>query len=95
MVWHSYHHAQIEEKQSQKRTFKLKVQLPVFKKNLAKQLILVAKGILKLGDSQTKTLGGQIITYIRVRVSDVSRRLAHEANSGEVTLLALDLLILL
>jgi hypothetical protein len=41
-----------------KGTFKLKIQLPVFTKNLAKQLILIIKGILKLNDSKRKTLGG-------------------------------------
>jgi hypothetical protein len=61
-------------------------------KNVAKQLVLVAKGNLKLNDSK-KTIGGSIITYIRVR--DVSRRLAHKAKAGEVAWLALDLLILL
>jgi hypothetical protein len=39
-------------------TFKLKIQLFVFMKNLAKQLVLIAKGILKLDDSKEKTLGG-------------------------------------
>jgi hypothetical protein len=73
--------------------FKLKIQLFVFTKNLVKQLVLIAKGILKLEDSQRKTLGGWIITYIRVR--DVSRRLAHKANAGEVVCLALGFLILL
>jgi hypothetical protein len=37
-------------------TFKLKIQLFVFMKNLAKQLVLITKGILKLDDSQGKTL---------------------------------------
>jgi hypothetical protein len=64
-------------------------------KNLTKQLVLIAKGILKLDDSQRNTLGGWIITYIRIRVRDVSWRLAHEAKADEVTLLALGLLILL
>jgi hypothetical protein len=41
-----------------KRTFKFKIQLLVLTKKIAKQLVLVAKGILKLGDSQRKTLGG-------------------------------------
>jgi hypothetical protein len=41
-----------------KSTFKLKIQLLVLTKNLAKQLVLVAKGILNLNDSQRKTLGG-------------------------------------
>jgi hypothetical protein len=41
-----------------KNTFKLKIQLLVLMKNLAKQLILIAKGILKLSDSQRKTLRG-------------------------------------
>jgi hypothetical protein len=58
MVWHSYHHVWIEEKQFQKSTFKLKIKLLVLTKNLAKQLILIAKGTLKLGDSQRKTLRG-------------------------------------
>jgi hypothetical protein len=42
---------------SEKGTFKLKIQLLVFMKNLAKQLVLVAKGILKLSDSQGNTIG--------------------------------------
>jgi hypothetical protein len=50
---------------------------------------LVAKGILKLGDSQENTLGRYIITYIRV--GDVPQRLAHEAKVGEVTFLGLGL----
>jgi hypothetical protein len=41
-----------------KRTLKLKVQPFVLMKNLAKQLVLVAKCILKLDDSRRKTLGG-------------------------------------
>jgi hypothetical protein len=41
-----------------KSTFKLKIQLFVFVKNLTKQLVLIAKGILKLDDSKGKTLGG-------------------------------------
>jgi hypothetical protein len=64
-------------------------------KDLAKQLVLIPKGILKLDESQRKTLEGWIITYIGVRVKDVSRRLAHEAKVGEVACLALVLLILL
>jgi hypothetical protein len=35
-----------------KGTFKLKIQLFVFVKNLAKQLVLIAKGILKLDNSK-------------------------------------------
>jgi hypothetical protein len=38
-------------------TLKLKIQLFVFTKNLVKQLVLIAKGILKLDDSQRKTIG--------------------------------------
>jgi hypothetical protein len=78
-------------------TFKLKIQLFVFTKNLAKQLVLIAKGILKLDDSQRKTIGGWIITYIRVGVGvkDLSSRLAHEAKAGEIVCLAFGLLILL
>jgi hypothetical protein len=75
-------------------TFKLKIQLFVFMKNLAKQFVLIVKSILKLDDSQRKTLEGWIITYIRVWVGDVSRRLAHKAMVGEVVCLALGLLIL-
>jgi hypothetical protein len=76
-------------------TFKLKIQLFVFTKKHAKQFVLIPKGILKLDDSQRKTLGGWIITYIRVRVGDVSWRLAHEAKASEVACLAFGLLILL
>jgi hypothetical protein len=57
MVCHSYHHAWIKEKQFRKRILQLKIQLFVFMKNLAKQLVLVAQSILKLSDSQIKTLG--------------------------------------
>jgi hypothetical protein len=41
-----------------KRIFHLKIQLLVLAKNLAKQLVLVAKSILKLNDSQRNTIGG-------------------------------------
>jgi hypothetical protein len=37
-------------------TFQLKIQLFILTKILAKQLVLVAKGILKLNDSKGKTL---------------------------------------
>jgi hypothetical protein len=56
-------------------------------KNLAKQLVFVANGIPKLSNSQRKILRGWIITYIEVRVRDVSRRLTHEAKTGEVVFL--------
>jgi hypothetical protein len=39
-------------------TFQLKIQLFILMKNLTKQLILVAKGILKLDDSKGETLEG-------------------------------------
>jgi hypothetical protein len=39
-------------------TFKLKIQLFIFMKNLAKQLVLIANVILKLDDSKEKSLGG-------------------------------------
>jgi hypothetical protein len=78
-----------------KRTLKLKIQPFVLTKNLAKQFVLVAKCILKLADSRRKTLGRWIITYIRVRVGDVPRRLAHEAKAGKVARLVLGPLILL
>jgi hypothetical protein len=64
-------------------------------KNLVKQLVLIEKDILKFNDSQRKTLEGWIITYIRVGIRDVSRRLAHEVKSSEVACLVLGLLILL
>jgi hypothetical protein len=41
-----------------KRILKLKIQLFVLMKNLVKQLVLVAQSILKLNESQRKTLGG-------------------------------------
>jgi hypothetical protein len=78
-----------------KRILKLKIQLLVLAKNLTKQLILVAKSIFKFSDSQRKTLGRWVITYIGVGVRDVPRRLAHEAKADEVTHLALGPLILL
>jgi hypothetical protein len=43
---------------SEKGTFMFKIKLLVLMKNIAKQLVLVAKGILKLGNSQENTLGG-------------------------------------
>jgi hypothetical protein len=78
-----------------KRTLKLKIQLLVLKKDFTKQLVLVAKSIFKFRDSQRKTLGRWVITYIGVGVSDVPWRLAHEAKAGEVACLALGPLILL
>jgi multisubunit Na+/H+ antiporter MnhE subunit len=41
-----------------KATLKFKIKLLVLTKDLTKQVVLVAKGILKLGDSQRKTLRG-------------------------------------
>jgi hypothetical protein len=76
-----------------RRTFKLKIQLFVFTKNFVKQLVLIAKNILKLDDSKGNTLGGWIITYIRVR--DMSWRFAYETKVGEVISFALGLLIFL
>jgi hypothetical protein len=40
-------------------TFKLKIQLFVFTKNLAKQFVLIGKGILKLDDSQKRLSGDE------------------------------------
>jgi hypothetical protein len=80
---------------SEKRTLKLKIQLLIFTEDLTKQLVLFAKSNFKFNDSQRKTLGGWVITYIEVGVGDVSRRLAHEAKAGEVACLALGSLILL
>jgi hypothetical protein len=53
-------------------TFKFKIQFLVLTKNLVKHFVLIAQGILKLDDYQGKTLGGYIITYIRVRDRDMS-----------------------
>jgi hypothetical protein len=55
-----------------KRIFKLKIQLFVFMKNLAKQLVLVAESIFKFSDSERKILGD-----FKFRVRDVSQRFAH------------------
>jgi hypothetical protein len=95
MAWHSYHRAWIEGKQFQKKHFQAQHLTFCFYEKSWKQLILIPKCILKLDDSKGKTLGGWIITYIRVRVRDVSWRLAHEAKAGEVVCLVLGLLILL
>jgi hypothetical protein len=78
-----------------KGTLKLKIQLFVLIKNLEKQLVLIAKGILKFGDSQRKTLGRWVITYIEVGVGDVTWWLAHEAKVNKIVCLALGPLILL
>jgi hypothetical protein len=58
MICHSYHRAQIKEKQFQKKHFSAQDLTFYSHENLAKQLVLVAKGILKLDDSQRKTLRG-------------------------------------
>jgi hypothetical protein len=58
MVWHSYHRAQIKEKQFQKKNFQAQNLNFCSHENLAKQFILIAQSTLKLSDSQRKTLGG-------------------------------------
>jgi hypothetical protein len=60
VTWFGTHIIMHRSKRSnfRKRTFKFKIKLLVRMKNLAKQLVLVAKGILKLNDSQIKTIGG-------------------------------------
>jgi hypothetical protein len=77
-----------------KRVFQLKIQIFVLTKNSVKQLVLVAQNNLKLGNSQGKTLEGYIITYIGVGVGGVPWRFVHKAQTGEVFLVALDLVIL-
>jgi hypothetical protein len=59
ITWLGTHIIMHESKSSNFRrsTLKLKIQLFVFTKNLAKQFVLIANGILKLNDSQRKTLG--------------------------------------
>jgi hypothetical protein len=64
-------------------------------KTLPSNLSWLQRAFFKFGDSQRKTLGGWIITYIRVRLRDVPWRLAHEAKAGEVARLALGPLIIL
>jgi hypothetical protein len=97
MTWFGTHIIVRGSKRSnlRKRTPKLKIQLLVLTKDFTKQLVLVAKSNFKFDDSQGKTLGGWIITYIGVRVGDVSWSFAHEAKAGEVTHHALGPLILL
>jgi hypothetical protein len=97
ITWFGTHIIRRGSKKSNFRssTFQLKIQLFILTKNLAKQLVLFAKGVFKLDDSQGKTLGGWIITYIRVGVEDVSRSFAHEIKAGEVACLVLGPLILL
>jgi hypothetical protein len=58
ITWLGTHIIVRESKKSnlRKSTFKLKIQPFVFMKNPAKQLVLIAKGILKLDDSKEKTL---------------------------------------
>jgi hypothetical protein len=95
MAWHSYHHAWIKEKQSQKKNSQAQDSTFYSHENLAKQLVLIAKGILKFGDLQRKTLGRWVFTYIRVGVEDVPWQHAHEAKAGEVACLVLGPLVLL
>jgi hypothetical protein len=60
ITWFGTHIIMHRSKRSNFRrsTFQLKIQLFILTKNLAKQLVLVAKSIFKLDDSQGKTLGG-------------------------------------
>jgi hypothetical protein len=60
ITWFGTHIIVRESKRGNFRgsTFQLKIQLFILMKNLAKQLVLVVKGIFKLDDSQGKTLGG-------------------------------------
>jgi hypothetical protein len=94
MVWHSYHRAWIEEKQFQKKHFQAQDSTSCFDEKPCKAICLGCKG-----HSQARRLSKKdsryIITYIGVKVRDVSRKLAHESKAGEVAMLALDLLILL
>jgi hypothetical protein len=48
----------LKRRNFRKSTFKFKIQLLGLTKNIAKQLVLVIKDIIKLNDSQRKTLGG-------------------------------------
>jgi hypothetical protein len=79
-----------------KRVFKLKIKIFVLMKNFAKQLVLTTQSILKFMHLRRKTIIGEIITDIGVRIRVVSQRssLGHEAQPGEVTflLLVVDLL---
>jgi hypothetical protein len=77
---------------SEEALSKFKIGFLFSRKNLQSKLSWLQRA---LDDSQRKTLRGWIITYIGVRVGDVSWRLAHEAKAGEVTWLALVLLIIL
>jgi hypothetical protein len=71
----------------------------VLMKNFAKQLVLATQSILKFMHFRRKTIVGEIITYIgvRVRIRVVPQRssLGHEAQPVEVAflLLVVDLLI--
>jgi hypothetical protein len=60
IIWFGTHIIMHGSKRSnfRKRIFQLKIQLFVLTENLAKQLVLVAQGTLKLRDSQGKTLEG-------------------------------------
>jgi hypothetical protein len=59
-TWFATHIIVRELKSSnfERNTFKLKIQLFILIKNLAKQLVLIAKSIFKFGNSQRKILGG-------------------------------------
>jgi hypothetical protein len=60
VTWLSTHIIVFGSKRSnfRKSIFKFKIQFLVLTKDLAKQLVLIAKGILKLDNSQGKTFGG-------------------------------------
>jgi hypothetical protein len=61
ITWFGTHIIMHRSKRSnfrKKNTFKFKIQLFVLTKNLTNQLILIAQSVLKLNDSQRKTIGG-------------------------------------
>jgi hypothetical protein len=97
ITWFGTHIIMCGSKRSNFRrsTFQLKIQLFILMKNLTKQLVLVAKSIFKLDDSQEKTLGDESSL-----TSESESEMCHEAlpmrqRAGEVVCLALVPLILL
>jgi hypothetical protein len=97
-TWLSTHFIvhQLEGSNFSKRVFKLEIKIFVLTKNSTKQLVLTTQSILKFMHFRRKTIVGDIITYIRVRVVSQRSSLDHEAQPGEVTFLlpVVDLLIL-
>jgi hypothetical protein len=95
MAWHSYHHAWIEEKQSQKKNSQAQDSTSCSHEKSCKTICPGCKVHSQAQRLSKKDSRGMNHHLHRNRVGDVPRRLAHEAKAGEVACLALGPLIIL